>query len=75
MWIETFQTGSLFSLVSHSPYGGCGLKLLLLLIRLMSVMSLPVWGVWIETLMLFNTYLKRQSLPVWGVWIETSVQK
>ena len=34
-------------------------------------LSLPVWGVWIETQASSNYAAAEKSLPVWGVWIET----
>ena len=57
---------------SHSPHGECGLKLGGVEIDNNWRLSLPAWGVWIETqASIHGRWLRLTSLPAWGVWIET----
>ena len=53
-----------------SPCGESGLKYLLPGCRRGGLMSLPVWGEWIEIGSMRSYAADRRSLPVWGEWIE-----
>ena len=39
----------------------------------MRLLSLPVWGEWIEIEHPGGCYILGASLPVWGEWIEMSI--
>ena len=38
-----------------------------------TVLSLPVWGAWIEIMSNAISALAYTSLPVWGAWIEIQI--
>ena len=59
--------------ISHSPRGGCGLKLGEGAGIANVKKSLPARGVWIEIVKIVNCCGVNKSLPARGVWIEIDV--
>ena len=55
----------------RSPHGERGLKLDVFLVLMVSAMSLPTRGAWIEMIiLLMSSAISGTSLPTRGAWIE-----
>ena len=63
---------SILEYICRSPCGERGLKHAHHVGMDIGVMSLPVWGAWIETEIRLIMARQLGSLPVWGAWIETN---